>query len=310
MPEPIKTPVSMPLSTPEPMLSEMPTVRKRYIVTGQIQDVGYRTLVKQKARKKGLTGVVRNLADGTVEIVCEGEPGAIDAFLKDIDKRTDNPSPLDIDVSNIVESPPAPAGEYKSFEVDYGKKLSFAERSTKDREDITVLGASLMNQKLDGVGQKVDGVGKAVECVGQKIDSVGKAVEGVGENVRDMHIDMNKRFDHMADRYDMIAASLKEAIVHMDRNAEKTDKAIEKSRKETIIAVGRSQKETAELLAKSHKETIIAVHQSEERTAKILKESHNDLAASNRELAKAVNFMIKKLSDRPIPRKPPGKKKR
>ena len=75
----------------------------------------------------------------------------------------------------------------------------------------------------------------------------------------------------------MIAASLKEAIVHMDRNAEKTDKSIEKSRKETIIAV----------------------HRSEERTAKILKESHKDLAASNRELAKAVNFMIKKLSEKP-----------
>ena len=108
MPEPVKIPSSMPLSSPGPMLSEMPTVRKRYIVTGQVQDVGYRTLVKQKARKKGLVGVARNLADGTVEIVCEGEPGAIDGFLKDIDQKADNPSPLDIDVSNIVESPLRP----------------------------------------------------------------------------------------------------------------------------------------------------------------------------------------------------------
>jgi len=271
MPEPVKIPVSMPLSTPVPMKAEMPaTVRKRLIVFGQVQDVGYRTLVKQKARKKGLVGVVRNLADGTVEIVCEGEAGAIDGFLKDIDQKADNPSPLDIDVSNIVESPPAPAGEYTSFEVDYGKKLSFAERSTKDREEITVLGTSMANQKLNGLGQKMD-------RLGDKMDGVGKDVREVGQKVDSMHIDMNTRFDHMADRYDMIAASLKEAIVHMDRNAEKTDKAIEKSRKETIIAV----------------------HRSEERTAKILKESHKDLAASNRELARAVNFMIKKLSGKP-----------
>jgi acylphosphatase len=281
----------------------MPTVRKRYIVTGQIQDVGYRTLVKQKARKKGLVGVARNLADGTVEIVCEGEPSAIDIFLKDIDQKTDNPSPLDIDVSNIVESPPAPGGEYKSFEVDYGKKLSFAERSTKDREEITVLGASIMNQKLDGVGQKVDGVGKDVQVVGQKVDS--------------MHTDMNKRFDHMAGRYDMIAASLKDAIVHMDRNAEKTDKAIEKSRKETILAVRRSQKETAELLAKSRKETAEEsiktrkeIEKSHRETTLELNRSRKEVAASNRELANAVKFMIKKLSDRPIPRKTSGKKKR
>jgi acylphosphatase len=257
------------------MLSEMPTVRKRYIVTGQVQDVGYRTLVKQKARKKGLIGVVRNLVDGTVEIVCEGEPGAIDGFLKDIDQKTDNPSPLDIDVSNIVESPPAPSGEYKSFEVDYGKKLSFAERSTKDREEITVLGASLMNQKLDGVG-------KDVQVVGQKVDS--------------MHGDMNKRFDHMADRYDMIALSLKDAIVHMDRNAAKTDKAIERSRKESASEAIRTRNE----IAKSHRET-----------NKELARSREEIAASNRELAKAVNFMIRKMSAKaPTPKKVSQKNRR
>jgi uncharacterized protein YoxC len=141
----------------------------------------------------------------------------------------------------------------------------------------------------------VDGVGKAVEVVGQKVDGVGKAVEvvgqkvdGVGKDVRNMHGDMNTRFDHMADHYDMIAASLKEAIVHMDRNAEKTDKAIEKSRKETIVEVQKSQKETA----------------------KILSESRKDVAASNRELARAVNFMIKKLSDRPASKRLAAKRKR
>ena len=299
MPEPVKIPSSMPLSSPGPMLSEMPTVRKRYIVTGQVQDVGYRTLVKQKARKNGLIGVARNLVDGTVEIVCEGEPGTIDGFLKDIDQKTDNPSPLDIDVANIVESPPAPTGEYKTFEVDYGKKLSFAERSTKDREEITVLGTAMANQKLTGLGQKMDGLGQKMDCVGQKVDGVGQKVDNVGTAVRDMHKDMNTRFDHMARHYDMIAMSLKEAIDHMDRNAEKTDKAIEKSRKETILEVQKSQKEIAKILVASHKET----------TAELTK-ARKDFTASNRELAKAVNFMIKKLSARPIPRKTSVKKKR
>ena len=110
MPEPIKIPVSMPLSTPEPMLSEMPTVRKRYIVTGQIQDVGYRTLVKQKARKKGLTGVVRNLADGTVEIVCEGEPAALPEFIKSIDRKGDPADRTSLHVASIKEGSPAPEG--------------------------------------------------------------------------------------------------------------------------------------------------------------------------------------------------------
>jgi len=282
MPNPASNPPSMPLSSPGPMKADMPpAIRKRLIVSGQVQDVGYRTLVKQKARKKGLVGVVRNLADGTVEIVCEGAPTAIDDFLKDIDIKTDDPSPLDIDVATIVESPPPPVGVYKGFEVDYGKKLSVVERSTKDREEITVLGTAMANQKLTGLGQKMD-------CVGQKVDGVGKAVEGVGKDVRDMHTDMNKRFDHMAERYDMIAISLKDAIVHMDRNAEKTDKAIEKSRKETILAV----------------------RKSEERTARMLSASRKEVTASNRELAKAVNFMIRKMSGKPATAHRETRKKR
>ena len=304
MPEQPNNQPSMPLSSPGPMKADMPpAIRKRLIVSGQVQDVGYRTLVKQKARKKGLVGVARNLAEGTVEIICEGEPGAIDGFLKDIDVKTDNPSPLDIDVATIVESPPPPIGVYKSFEVDYGKKLSVAERSTKDREELTIFGASLITQEMRLVG-------KDVREVGQNVDGVGKAVEVVGQKVDSMHLDMNTRFDHMAERYDMIALSLKEAIVHMDRNAEKTDKAIEKSRKETIIAVRKSEERTARTLAKSRQDTILEVRKSEERTAKILKESRKDVADSNRELAGVVKFMIKKLSDKPARKRPPVKRKR
>jgi tRNA uridine 5-carbamoylmethylation protein Kti12 len=119
-----------------------------------------------------------------------------------------------------------------------------------------------------------------------------------------MHEDMNKRFDHMADRYDMIAASLKEAIVHMDRNAEKTDKAIEKSRKETILEVRKSEERTAKTLAKGRQDTIVEVRKSQKETAKILSESRKEIAASNHELAKAVNFMIKKLSEKPAGQRP------
>jgi len=332
MPDPGKTTISMPLSSSEPMKADVPdTIRKRYIVSGQVQDVGYRTLVKQKARNKGLVGVTRNLADGTVEIVCEGDSGAIDVFLKDIDQKTDNPSPLDIDVASIVESPPAPTGVYKSFEVDYGKKLSVAERSTKDREEITVLGTAMANQKLTGLGQKMDvlgdkmdGVGKDVREVGQKVGGVGKAVEGVGQKVdnvgkavHDMHSDMNKRFDHMADRYDMIAASLKDAIVHMDRNAAKTDKAIERSRKESAAEAIRTRKEiakshrdTSRELALSRKETIIEVRKSQRETAAELSKSRKEVAASNRELAGAVKFMIRKLSGRPATARRETRKKR
>jgi len=289
MPDPAKIPVSMPLSTPEPMNMEMPKTRKRLIVSGNVQDVGYRALVKRKARRLGLLGFSRNIPDETVEIVCEGEPGALTEFMKSIDVKGDPTDSFSLHVTAIKETPPAPEGELTVFYTDYGRKLTEIERQTFDRDEIMVLRAGTLNTNVGVVGQKVDGVGEAIRGVGQKVDGVGKDVRGVGSAVHDMHTDMNKRFDHMADRYDMIALSLKEAIVHMDQNAEKTDKAIEKSRKETILEV-----------RKSHKET-----------AKILSESRKEVAASNRELARAVNFMIRKMSAKaPTPKKVKPKNRR
>jgi predicted permease/acylphosphatase len=48
--------------------------RWHLLVSGKVQGVYYRASTEQKARELGLTGWVRNLPDGRVEIVAEGEP--------------------------------------------------------------------------------------------------------------------------------------------------------------------------------------------------------------------------------------------
>jgi len=42
------------------------------IVTGFVQGVGFRQMVKHEARKRGITGWTRNLMDGTVEALAIG----------------------------------------------------------------------------------------------------------------------------------------------------------------------------------------------------------------------------------------------
>lgn len=53
----------------------------RVLVTGYVQGVGYRWATRERARTRRVAGYVRNLADGSVEAVFEGEPDAVDALV-------------------------------------------------------------------------------------------------------------------------------------------------------------------------------------------------------------------------------------
>jgi acylphosphatase len=50
-------------------------------ITGRVQGVKYRATAQREARRRGLTGWVRNEPDGAVLIEVEGDPAAVDAFL-------------------------------------------------------------------------------------------------------------------------------------------------------------------------------------------------------------------------------------
>ena len=48
------------------------------VVSGRVQGVCFRAYTQQQASSLGLTGYVRNLPDGGVEIVAEGAPNDLD----------------------------------------------------------------------------------------------------------------------------------------------------------------------------------------------------------------------------------------
>jgi acylphosphatase len=55
-------------------------VRRRYLVEGAVQGVGFRHFAWRQGRRLGLQGWVRNLPDGRVEAVAEGDRGRLERF--------------------------------------------------------------------------------------------------------------------------------------------------------------------------------------------------------------------------------------
>ncbi len=56
--------------------------RVRVVVHGRVQGVFFRDTVRRAARERGVAGSVRNVSDGTVEAVFEGERGAVEALVE------------------------------------------------------------------------------------------------------------------------------------------------------------------------------------------------------------------------------------
>ena len=55
-------------------------VRHRFLIEGRVQGVGFRYATVRQAERLGLTGWVRNLTDGRVEVEAHGDGGAMDAL--------------------------------------------------------------------------------------------------------------------------------------------------------------------------------------------------------------------------------------
>jgi acylphosphatase len=59
----------------------MSIVCKRVTYSGRVQGVGFRYTAQALAAKYPVAGSVRNLSNGQVELVAEGEAAFVDAFL-------------------------------------------------------------------------------------------------------------------------------------------------------------------------------------------------------------------------------------
>ena len=84
----------------------------RLVIGGVVQGVGFRWFVKRVADDYGVFGYVRNLPDGSVETVAEGDSSAVHGF---VDEVKVGPSSSHVTSANIewLEY----KGEFRNFDI-------------------------------------------------------------------------------------------------------------------------------------------------------------------------------------------------
>jgi acylphosphatase len=87
----------------------------RYLVRGRVQGVGFRWFVSRHARALGLAGYVRNLPDGSVEVVAHSE--STDALATFEGLLHDGPSGAAVRSVQREEQPGQDSAAMRSFDI-------------------------------------------------------------------------------------------------------------------------------------------------------------------------------------------------
>ncbi len=187
--------------------------RAEIIIYGRVQKAGFRDFIDEIAFNLNLNGYVKNLDDGTVQIICEGEEDDIKELLEKINIAQ---YPIRVEKIDVVYK--KPTDEYRTFDVIREEDLTTA---TYERMDAAVRYMREMNsnlsQKIGGVGDKIDGVGDKINGLGDKIDGVGEKIDQnrieITSEIRSTRDDFRSHFDERISMIEQDVAQIKAKVM-------------------------------------------------------------------------------------------------
>ncbi len=95
-------------------MSPEPTGAFHATVRGRVQGVGFRYSALREARRLGVSGSVSNAADGSVELIAEGDSASLDRFLQWLHR---GPPGAHVDDVEVQWRPFT--GSYEGFDVEF-----------------------------------------------------------------------------------------------------------------------------------------------------------------------------------------------
>ena len=180
-------------------MSVIPLSMKQYEirVTGKVQQAGYRDIVRDAAMELGYTGYVENLRDYTVKIVCVGPEENLDDFLKRI--RVTNRL---INVKDITINESEPTEHFDNFFIKRGDMTE----ELGERLDTAIF---LFKDMRDEISDMRKEMRTGFNEVKEEVSEVKKEVSEVKKEVLNMHIGMDKNFNHLDGKYHSVTKELK-----------------------------------------------------------------------------------------------------
>jgi acylphosphatase len=153
------------------------------LVCGRVQHVGYRSRVVTMARTLDLKGFVKNLPDGRVLVVAEGEEADLGRFCRAI--KIEDPL---IKVDEIAVQFSEPKGAWDDFYKISGERETDSRLDTATvflKELIVVVkdGFKETNSRLSSVDAKLGSIDSKLDSVATKLDRIVDTQEMIGHKI-------------------------------------------------------------------------------------------------------------------------------
>lgn len=190
-------------------------IRATITITGDVQEAGYRVVVRDTARKLGLVGFAENMPDGTVNVVCEGKKKVVEGFVQTIKIKTET-----IIVENIKTDYSDANGEFdgkgfivkvtdlgdelfqgyatslKYFRVGWGKQDKMLEK--QDETIAAIKGLDKKQDKMIGKQDKmIEKQDKTIEVIGTRFDTMDSKYGDISETMKEMKKLFEKLVNHI-----------------------------------------------------------------------------------------------------------------